>query len=72
MEKMTKTEKEYGGRAVVPGHCIQFSADSTLVGAPGPSAGTGPKVDLIRDGAVIKAIEISCTCGQRIRLNCVY
>jgi hypothetical protein len=43
---------------------------------PDPPPGEGhsgePRIELVREGEVIQAIEVICTCGQRIRLRCSY
>ncbi len=31
-----------------------------------------PRIELIRDGDIIRAIEVICSCGERIRLRCDY
>lgn len=37
-----------------------------------PAVAPGPQVHLLRDGETVRAIEIVCTCGERIVLNCIY
>ena len=41
---------------------------------PGSSqpAKNGPRVELIKDGDVVVAIEVYCDCGKVIRLECEY
>jgi hypothetical protein len=31
-----------------------------------------PNIELPRDGDIIQAIDVTCTCGQKMRLRCVY
>ena len=31
-----------------------------------------PQVTLIKDGDTVRAIEVTCTCGEVIRLDCKY
>lgn len=56
---------------LVPGHRVRVGKDRTRVG-PGHEPETEPQIILVRDGDAIQAIEVVCTCGQRIRLKCVY
>jgi hypothetical protein len=58
---------------VVPGRLVRVSEEAARVGAPASCAEPGsPRVELIRDGELVKAIDVICGCGQRIRLRCVY
>lgn len=40
-------------------------------GTPAPSASL-PSVRLREEGGVVKAIEVSCTCGGKIVIDCEY
>ncbi len=58
---------------VIPASHIRLSGEPLTVCAPGGhDAADEPRVNLIRDGDVIRAIEVVCTCGKRVVLNCVY
>jgi hypothetical protein len=57
---------------VVPGRCVRLSGEVAHVTVPRPGGGPEPRVELIREGDVVQAIEITCGCGQRIRVRCVY
>jgi hypothetical protein len=72
MEASESSAARYGSRSVIPGRCVQVSGETARVGVPGAAAQSEPKVELIRQGDVIQAIDVTCTCGQRIRLRCVY
>lgn len=71
--KLTSSE-----RAVVPGRAVALSNDVIRVGRPcEESAAAGDdqpesKVELIRLGDRIQAIDVICSCGQRTRIRCVY
>ena len=67
---MSKTESQ--GRNVVPGQLVQVAAQTARIMIPGAAPLPEPKVELIRSGDTIQAIDVTCTCGQRIRLRCVY
>ena len=79
MERMERIDGEYirkenvnGNRSVVPGRKVQVLGASARVGVPGQHAACDPQIELIRKGEVIEAIDVTCTCGQKIRLRCVY
>ena len=59
-------------KAVVPGRCVRVTDEKARVSVPGQSTKPEPHVELIRDGDVIQAIDVTCSCGQRVRLRCVY
>ena len=33
---------------------------------------TEPRIELIYDGDVVRALEVICSCGERIRIRCDY
>jgi hypothetical protein len=59
-------------RVIVPGRQVRLSGQAARVGIPGPPAHGEPHIDLIRLGDIVQAIEITCGCGQRIRIQCEY
>jgi hypothetical protein len=59
-------------QGVVSGHQIRVAEETTRVPVPGQPGKSEPQVHLLRDGNVVKAIEVVCACGQRMRLNCLY
>jgi hypothetical protein len=59
-------------RVVVPGQLVRITAETAHVNVPGHEAALTPRVELITQGDVIQAIDILCTCGQKIRLRCLY
>ncbi len=63
-----------GAKAVLSKSHIRESDHAAWVGIPGQEVPEEhfPTVELTRDGDVIKAIHITCTCGEEIRLRCVY
>jgi hypothetical protein len=73
---MTSTASQAGeesSRGVIPGHLVRLSGEGARVGAPTIFQPTcEPKLELIRDGDILRAIDVTCTCGKRIRLRCVY
>jgi hypothetical protein len=71
MPSAVRNEVEHSARAIVPGQCVRVG-DTRRVSVPGSEAPSQPQVKLVRSGDVIQAIEITCTCGQQIRLKCSY
>lgn len=63
---------EHNLRAVVPGEWVRVTSETARVAIPGHSAPAAPRVELITQGDVIQAIDVTCTCGEKIRLKCVY
>ncbi len=63
---------EPGNRAVVPGRCVRLSGERVRVDIPGQKPSGGPTVEVVRQGDVIQVIDITCSCGQHIRLRCDY
>jgi hypothetical protein len=57
---------------IIPASHIRLLGESLPVGAPGAEPCAEPQVNVIRDGDVVRAIEVVCTCGQRVVLDCVY
>jgi hypothetical protein len=63
---------EQSNRAVVPGHCVRLSGERVRVDIPGQKPPGEPRVEVVRQGEVIRLIDITCACGQHIRLHCDY
>jgi hypothetical protein len=63
-----------GGGPIVAGDRVVVSAEAVRVGpasAPAPRPGE-PAVQLVREDGVIRAIDVTCACGERIRIRCEY
>jgi hypothetical protein len=73
MKSSGPTDQDESARGVIPGRLVRLSGEATRIGAPGlcPPGGV-PQVEMIRDGDLLQAIDVICTCGKRIRLRCVY
>ncbi len=82
MKLLTKHGSDATQGGIIPGrhvhvtgemvHVIvpQDTAEEPLAESPAPA--DEPQVALVREGDVIQAIEVTCTCGHKIRLRCVY
>jgi len=61
------------GGTVVPADRVKVSHDVVPIGAPRPGEVRGePKIQLVREDGVIRAIDVLCSCGQWIRVRCDY
>lgn len=59
-------------QSVFPGHrVIQTTEVARIGGAHSHSTGQ-PSVELVREGDVVKAIDITCSCGEKMRIWCSY
>ena len=73
MKSAAHAEDDEVGRGVIPGRLVRVSGEPARVGAPTAGALAGqPQIEMIKDGDVLRAIDVICTCGKRIRLRCVY
>jgi hypothetical protein len=63
---------DHASRVVVPGHRVQLTGETARVGAPVQPLGSEPRIDLIRENNEVRAIDVTCPCGKRVRLQCVY
>jgi len=69
---MSHEPRDSSSHRVVPGKRVRLSGEIARVRIPGQESCPEPQVSLVREGDTIKAIEVVCTCGKRIRLNCVF
>lgn len=58
--------------AVVHADCVKVSGEAVRVGAPLPPPKPQPTIELVREGGVVRAIDITCGCGEKIRVVCEY
>lgn len=59
-------------QVVLPASRVRQSNETALVGAPQPDEAHGTTVELVKDGDVVRAIDVICACGQKTRVWCVY
>ena len=57
---------------ILPASRVRQSDETTLVGAPRQADAQGVTVELVKDGDVVRAIDVTCACGQKTRVWCVY
>lgn len=57
---------------IVPGSRVRQSAEVAPVGVPQPAEPEAPTVELIKDGDLVRAIDVTCRCGHKMRVWCAY
>ena len=57
---------------VVPGNRVVRSAEVARVGGRPSAHGDGASIELVTEGNVVRAIDVTCSCGQKMRLWCSY
>ena len=60
------------GKRVVPAGQVRESGLRVKLAIPGHDALDEPILEVVRDGDVVRALDIICSCGQRIRVLCDY
>ena len=62
-----------GTGPVVAANRVRVAEDAVRVGPPLPAdQPSGPKIQLVREDGVVRAIDVVCSCGERIRILCEY
>jgi len=62
-----------GGRAVISAQRVRMADDAVHVAAPHPDGTLDePKIQLVREDGVVRAIDVTCRCGEKIRIVCEY
>ncbi len=65
------------GRGVVPGRrvLVEHGRAAVMILPPRLQAAAAeacaPQVEVVREGEVIRAIDVTCACGHKIRLRCL-
>ena len=57
---------------VVPGSQVRQSEESVPVGEDRHPELSAMAVQLVTEGDVVRAIDVTCGCGQKARVWCVY
>jgi hypothetical protein len=61
------------GSPVVRAGRVQVSEEVVRIGAPPSEEKPGePTVRIVREGDAVQALEVTCSCGERIRIRCEY
>jgi hypothetical protein len=72
MEQQTPGESRIVRRSVIPAQRVRVSKHAAPVGVAHPDGLAEPRVEVVCEGDVVRAIDVICGCGQHIRLLCVY
>jgi hypothetical protein len=72
MQLSDPSASNHAGRNVVPSHRVHLTGEMARIGPPAQLPGFEPRVEIIREGDEVRAIDVTCPCGQRVRLQCVY
>ncbi len=57
---------------VVPGNRVRQSPELAPVGGPRLACQQEATVELVKVDDVVQAIDVTCACGQKTRVWCVY
>jgi hypothetical protein len=60
------------GSLVVPAARVRVTGEAVRIGPPPKAGEPEPKVEVVREGDAIRAIHITCTCGEKIAIRCDY
>jgi hypothetical protein len=58
--------------AVVPRQRVCLNGSNSVVRIPAGGPHDEPQIELIREGSLIRAIDVTCSCSKRIRIVCDY
>lgn len=60
------------GQPIIPGRFIGPCQEAEVVGVPAPAEEESSRIEVIREGDYIRAIEVTCACGRKTRIRCDY
>jgi hypothetical protein len=60
------------GAPVVPAARVKIGEHAVRIGETAPEPHGEPKINLVREGGVVRFIEVTCSCGQVTRIRCDY
>jgi hypothetical protein len=70
MTRRETGEPHRTARAVVPARVVRAAVNPSEERRE--PAATGPQVEVVREGTVVRVIDVTCACGERIRIVCEY
>lgn len=65
-------ESNMPNSVVVPGNRVVRSAEVAHVGGRPEVTSHTPSIELMSEGNIVRAIDVTCTCGQKMRIWCSY
>lgn len=73
MERVERSEGDPVHPAVVPGRKVLLEGGpKALMILPPRGPQCAPQIEVVRDGDVIQAIDVTCACGEKVRIVCRY
>ncbi len=70
--RLQNTSSHSGPHAIVPGNRVRRSDEVAPIGGPHHSDCAEPIVELVKEGDVVRAIDVTCRCGNKMRVWCAY
>jgi hypothetical protein len=67
-----KIVRDIAHSAIVPGDRVIRSAEVARVGGRPTSHDGEPMIELITEANIVRAIDVTCACGHKMRLWCSY
>ena len=65
-------ERDTSHSVVVPGNRVVRSAEVAHVGGRHELHHPKPTIELVTEGNIVRAIDVTCPCGQKVRLWCSF
>lgn len=65
-------ERDLAHSSVVPSSRVIRSAEVAHVGGRPEASSHTPSIELISEANVVRAIDVTCACGTKMRLWCSY
>jgi hypothetical protein len=57
---------------VIPARAVRAAGVTPAVGERNQPAVAKARVELVREGGIVRAIDVTCACGERLRIVCEY
>jgi hypothetical protein len=72
MNEATNEVRGAALRRIVPGQHVVVAGHNARIKIPAAPVPREPKLELVRDGDWVQAIDVTCSCGEKIRIVCEY
>lgn len=69
MKPLLTARKSTGFALLQPAH---FHADGNPLSPGGDTDAAGPSVDVIKEGDKVVRLVVTCACGEKIEVECLY
>lgn len=72
-DRMTRGfERHAAHSVVVPGDRVVRSAEVAHIGGRPELPPPAPSIELVTEADIVRAIDVTCSCGQKLRIWCSY